>query len=579
VNENEMVYKCKSKQWYDLHATSVTFEEGDQVLLLPLVGKPLQAKYCGPYQVLQRLGEVDYLVGTPDRRKTKRVVHVNLMKKYLTRQSDSVMEDSGMHVLVSDVNNDKSFLDDVDMLHLSQSQIDDLTHVLCQFQSVFSDKPGRTTLVSHDIRLVEGARPMRQSPYPLHPERLELVNREVKELLKLGIIEESDSAWAAPIVLVPKPDGTLRFCTDFRKLNAVTIPDPFPMPRVETLINKVGQAKFLTKLDMTKGFWQIPIAPAAVEVTAFVTPNGHFQWKYMPFGLRNSPGSFSRLVKKVFAGLESFCDAYLDDVIIFSMAWSCHMNHLEQVLTRVKDANLTLNVKKCVFADAEVDFLGHHVGRGVVAPRSQKVEVMLNFPRPTTKKQLQSLQGLASYYRRYLPHFADLAAPWSELLKKGVKFVWNENAERSFIDLKSRLASKPILTPPNYDLPFFVAVDASQVCIGASLFQYYDGIEHPVCFFSRKLRSHETRYSTVEKEALALVTAVRAFSVYFGSSTVIVYTDHSPLTFINSMVNSNDKILRWSLELQKYSLDIRHRPGRDNLLPDLLSRPASALVL
>jgi len=461
--------------------------------LLPLIGKPLQAKYCGPYEVLQRLGEVDYLVGTPDRRKTKRVVHVNLMKRYLTRQTEDVLlvvNEPEMHVLVSDSSNSESFLQNVKMDHLNQHQIDDLTNVLCKFQSVFSDTPGQTTLVSHEVRLVDGARPMRQSPYPLHPERLEVVNREIKELLQLGIIEESESPWAAPIVLVPKPDGSLRLCTDFRKLNSVTIPDPFPMPRVETLINKIGQAKFLTKLDMTKGYWQIPVAPAAVELTAFVTPNGHFQWKYMPFGLRNAPGSFSRLVKKVFAGLEDFCDAYLDDVIIFSMAWSSHMIHLDKVLQRVQDAHLTLNVKKCVFANAEVDFLGHHVGRGIMSPRSQKVEVMLNFPRPNNKKQLQSLQGLASYYRRYIPHFAELAAPWNELLKKGVKFVWNESAERSFIDLKSRLASKPILTPPDYNRPFFVAVDASQVCIGACLFQNYEDVEHPVCFFSRKLRPH-----------------------------------------------------------------------------------------
>src|ERR1043165_2030263 len=511
VNENELMMKGKSKEWYDLHAKSVKFEKGEQVLLLlPLVGKPLQAKYCGPYQVLKRLGEVDYLVGTPDRRKTKRVVHVNLMKRYLARQSEQVLlvnDDADVHVLISETDKSETFLEEINMNHLSQNQVDDLTHVLLKFQSVFNDIPGKTTLVSHDVRLVEGARPVRQSPYPLHPERLALVNREVKDLLKLGIIEESESTWAAPIVLVPKPDGSLRLCTDFRKLNTVTVPDPFPMPRVETLINRVGQAKFLTKLDMTKGYWQIPIAPAAVEVTAFVTPNGHFQWKYMPFELRNAPSSFSRLVKKVFAGLESFCDAYLDDVIIFSMAWSYHMNHLEQVLQRVKDANLTLNVKKCVFADAEVDFLGHHVGRGIMSPREQKVKVMLNFPRPSNKKQLQSLQGLASYYRRYLPHFADLAEPWGEILKKGNKFVWNDRAEKAFIDLKSRLASKPILTPPDYNLPFFVAVDASQVCIGACLFQLYDEVEHPVCFFSRKLRTHEVKYSTVEKEALALVSA------------------------------------------------------------------------
>src|SRR5688572_20635379 len=330
------------------------------------------------------------------------------------------------------------------------------------------------------------------------------------------------------------------------------------MPRVEMLIDKLGGAKFMTKLDLTKGFWQIPIEHNSIPLTGFVTPNGHFQWRYMSFGLRNAPATFSRLVRKLFADLDEFCDAYLDDVIVFSKVWEMHLDHLKQVLTRISNAALTLNLSKCVFADAEI----------------QKVEVLLNFATPSNRKQVQSLLGIAGYYRRYLPHYSDLTLPLTELLKKGKQFFWNDDANRAFLDLKSRLASRPILRPPDFNKPFIVAVDASNFCVGASLLQIHDGLEHPVCFMSRKLKRHELAYATVEKEALALVLAVRAFSVYFGSSLVTVFTDHSPLQFLSSMANSNQKLLRWSLELQQFALEVRHRPGRLNVLPDLLSRPS-----
>ena len=238
-------------------------------------------------------------------------------------------------------------------------------------------------------------------------------------------------------------------------------------------------------------------------------------------------------------------------------------------------AKLKLNVKKCVFANAELDFLGHHVGLNCIRPRLQKVEALLAFLQPTNKKQVQSLLGAAGYYRKYLANYAELTLPLTALCKKNVVFCWTEAAQRAFVDLKSRLASRPILRAPDYEKPFILAVDASQNCVGACLLQVDDNVEHPICYLSRKLRKHELNYSTVEKEALALLTAVRVCSVYFGSASVTVYTDHSPLQFLHAMKNSNQKLLRWSLELQEFSLDIRHRPGKDNHLPDLLSRPST----
>jgi len=324
---------------------------------------------------------------------------------------------------------------------------------------------------------------------------------------------------------------------------------------------------------MTKGYYQVPLSPDSIPLTGFVTPKGHYNWRYMAFGLRGAPATFSKLVRKLFEGFEDFCAAYLDDIIIFSRSWELHLHHLKLVLERVSQAHLILNLKKCVFANAELDFLGHHVGLNKIQPRLQKVHAVLNFPQPTSKKQIQSLLGIAGYYRKYLPHYAELTFPLTELLRKDRKFSWNDAAQRSYIDLKSRLASRPILRAPDYQKEFGLAVDASQTGLAACLFQVDNEMEHPVCYISRKLRVHEKNYSTIEKEALALLTAVRACSVYFGSSPVVVYTDHSPLQFLETMANHNQKLLRWKLELQQFNLVIRHRPGRANFLPDFLSRP------
>jgi len=208
----------------------------------------------------------------------------------------------------------------------------------------------------------------------------------------------------------------------------------------------------------------------------------------------------------------------------------------------------------------------------MIQPRQQKVDALLKFPPSKTRKQVQSLLGLAGYYRCFLPHYSNLTYPLTALLKKNTLFKWTEAADNAFTDLKSRLPSRPILKPPDYTKRFLIAVDALNTCLGAVFFLITDDLEHPVCFLSRKLRQAELHYSTVEKEALALVSAVRAFAVYFGATPVTVYTDHSPLCYIDSMRNHNQKLARWSMELQQYALTVLHRLGRSNLLPDLLRR-------
>ena len=240
-------------------------------------------------------------------------------------------------------------------------------------------------------------------------------------------------------------------------------------------------------------------------------------------------------MRKVLAGLETFTGAYLDDIIIFSNTWDDHPRHPKLVFDRIKQANITVNKAKCVFASAEVEYLGLIVGLGKVAPRSAKVDAILKYNRPSDKKkQLRSFLGIAGYYRKFIPHFAQIAACLTNLLHKNKKFVWTNAEEAAFLDLKSRMASRPILRPSDFKLPFALAVDASDVAVGANLFQVVDNVEHPVCYYSKRKNIHQKRYSTIEKEALALLLDIINFSVYFSTHPVTVYTDHSQLQFLKT---------------------------------------------
>ena len=280
------------------------------------------------------------MISTLHRGKSKRVCHVNLLKRYYGREeklNPSINSDliTLEHSPAETVNDDSlsSVKESKNELssHLSSEQNSELSLVMSEFADIFSGVPCKTTLSVHHIELQPDTKPIQCTPYRLNPEKADALKQELNKLLDLGIIEESSSPWASPIVMVPKPDGTLRLCTDFRKVNSVTVPDPFPLPLVEDLLDRVGKAKFLTKLDMTRGYWQVPLDDPSIPVSAFVTPFWHFQWRFMPFGLRNAPATFSRLVSKLLTGLETFAVAYLDDVIIFSDSWEEHLKQIRLV--------------------------------------------------------------------------------------------------------------------------------------------------------------------------------------------------------------------------------------------------------
>jgi hypothetical protein len=293
----------------------------------------------------------------------------------------------------------------------------------------------------------------------------------------------------------------------------------------------------------------------------------------MPFGMKNSPATFQRLVNKLITGLDG-CNAYIDDIIISSNSFEEHLQTIKDLFQRLSEAQLTVNLVKSEFCKATVVYLGYVVGQGEVRPVEAKVNAITEFPEPNCKRQLMRFLGMAGYYRKFCKNFSSIAEPLTDLLKQNSKFVWSGKCQESFDKLKAMLKSSPILSAPNFEKEFKVAVDASDTGAGGVLLQEdKDGIDHPVCYFSKKFNVHQKNYSTIEKECLALILALQHFEVYLTTATPIqVFSDHNPLTFLNKMKNKNQRLLRWSLLLQEYNLNIKHIKGKDNVIPDVLSR-------
>ncbi len=595
------------KRRFDRKAVARSFMPGDEVLvLLPVLGSSLSARFYGPYVVKKKMSETDYMISTPDRKRQTRVCHINMLKAYHVRESpvvkaseqiagpavSSVAVAMGLNSFPGSLSADEdgvvlrnapqqcvrlenseilkdlnSFLD-----HLTPDQKADIVELISDFNCLFSDVPKLTNVLQHDIN-VNGARPIKQHAYRVNPTKRSVMRQEVNYLLENGLAKHSYSPWSSPCLLVPKKDGTFRFCTDFRKVNAVTVPDSYPLPRMEDCVDNIGSACFVSKLDMLKGYWQVPLTLPASEISAFVTPDSFLQYTAMAFGLRNAPATFQRLVN-LLAGVPN-CNAYLDDLVIYSVDWPEHVRLLRIVFERLAKANLTLNLAKCDFGQATVTYLGKEVGQGQVRPVEAKIIAISEFSVPTTRRELRRFLGMAGYYRSFCRNFSTIVSPLTALLSPSKPFEWSAECQYAFDCVKTLLCNAPVLLAPDCSQGFKLEVDASAVGAGAVLLQDdKNGIDHPISYFSHKFNKHQFNYSTIEKEAIALLFALQHFEVYIGSSSlpVIVFTDHNPLVFLSRMYNQNQRLMRWSLIVQNYNLEIKHKKGTENVVADALSR-------
>ena len=381
--------------------------------------------------------------------------------------------------------------------HLSPLQQQHLNGLFKEFSDVFSqgeDDPGCTPLLKHTIE-THGP-PLRQPYRRQNPAVRREEMAQVQQMLASDVIRPSNSPWASPVVMVKKKDGSLRFCVDFRQLNAATVKDAHPLPRIDDLLDALHGACWFSTLDLKSGYWQVPIMERDKEKTAFRTSSGQlYEFNQVPFGLCNAPTTFSRLMDRVLSGLHwETCLFYLDDIIVFSSTWEEHLARLRQVFERLRHANLKLGAEKCAFAAKEVSYLGHRVTEEALLPDSALLAAIREILPPKTAAEVRSSLGLAGYYRRYVKTFAAITSPLHDLTRKDAVFHWSADCHYAFDRLKTLLITSPITAFPDFSQSFRLYTDAATAGIGTILAQVREGRERIICCASRSLNQAEKAY-------------------------------------------------------------------------------------
>lgn len=458
--------------------------------------------------------------------------------------------------------------------NLSTSERLVLHQTLDGWKTKFNTSPGCTDLISHKLYLEPNVVPLKQRYYPVNPIVQKQIDQEVDVMLRDRIIEPSDSPWSSPILLIPKKDGGKRFVVDMRKVNQVTRKDSYPIPFITTILDSLKNSKYISSLDLYRGYWQINLEKESRPITAFTVPGkGLFQFTRMPFGLHSSGATFQRLMEKVLAPvLHKSAYVYLDDIILVSDSFDSHIQLLNQVFNLLFRAGLKVNWDKSFFCQSKLRYLGHLVGDGKLEVDPEKVRAAADFPTPTKLTELRSFLGFSGWYRRFVDDYSQTAAPLTKLLKKGSKWTWGEAEQQAFFNIKQALVRAPVLSCPDYNHEFNIESDASNVGLGGVLTQNIDGETRLVAYCSRKLTPAETNYSTTEKEALAILFCISKFKPYIDSTHFTIITDNSALKWLFNIENPSGRLARWICALGQYNFTVVYRKGCLNQKADALSR-------
>jgi len=460
--------------------------------------------------------------------------------------------------------------------NLPTDTADALKTLLFEEQNAFARNKmdiGFCNLISHDIE-TGTARPIKQSPRrpPLSARQAE--DDIIDDMLRHGIVEPSNSEWASPVCLVRKPDNSYRFCVDYRKLNAVTKKDAFPVPDQNDIFDSLQGASHFATIDLLQGYWEVPMTQRAKERAAFCTKRGLFQFTRLAYGLSNSPPTFCRLMSAVLSDLlYQICVSYIDDIIVFGRSAEELLDRLRIVLQRLQAVGLKAKPSKCVLLKTQIRFLGHLVSANGLTPLPERLDIIRNWPAPRCIREVRAFYGFCSYYRRFVKAFAHIAEPLNNLTKKNTKFHWSDDAQRSFDSLKTALLESTTLPFPRPDRPVYVDSDASDVAIGGVASQIIDGQERPIAFFSKVMSQAQRNYCTTRRELYAAIASLQHFRHYLLGADVILRTDHYSIKWLNSFKRPEGLLARWLETLAEYSITVVTRQGRLHSNADCLSRP------
>lgn len=466
-----------------------------------------------------------------------------------------------------------STVGEFEISHLTQQQGALLKGRLEQFKELFRDQLGETNVIQYNIRLTDSD-PVSQSPYRLSPPKVRILREKIDKMLREGVIRPSTSAYASPIFLVPKDQGTdFRAVVDYRRLNKKIILESVPLPDLQTSFTWFAGAQWFSILDLNQAYYQVPLAEECKHVTAFCTDWNLFEFNRVPFGLATGAAVLSRLIDNVLGELKLSCVFnYLDDLVVYSKTFEDHLQHLGLVFEKLLAAGLTVKPSKVTLAQRQVSFLGHIVSGHSVQIDQQRTEALRNLPPPKDKKGIAKFIGMANYFRRFVPNFAQLAAPLNLLRRKKAQFDWGDAQQAAFDAIKTAITNPPTLGVPNFDKRFVVQTDASNSGLSAVLLQEEDEGRRPLAYASRRLNEAELRYSVYECEALAVLFALEKFRFYLEHREFDLETDNQALSWVLARPRKTGRIARWAVRISAFQFRVKHIRGTENSLADILSR-------